>query len=186
MSFLDSLLSPGRMRSLNRQADKYGQQQSDAYSSLNSLIKGLKDRAGNTAPKTLQELYGPQIQHITDQIAGNTGSATDALGRIAMARGGDLTGSTAANISRLTQGENQSMANIIDKFTQLRDRYNQNQQSRGDQLLSNATGAQQNVYSMLSSLLNNVNLRKAQLSTANQQFGLDTVGAATSAASLFV
>lgn len=168
-----------------RGARKEGQRQAESSRGmLTSMldttkegISGLREHAeGIETDASMEDLFGPAIQSLTDRVGADQGTAMQEVFRSMMAGGGDVTGQGAGLLNQITQTGQRSISDILSNFSEAVNRYNLQNRVRQDRLLTQATGSEANLTNMLAGLTQYDQGRVDRRSTANRQMLLDLAG----------
>lgn len=146
----------------------------DAQNQQIQNVLGLAE--GVQTDATAQDVYGESIQALVDRAQGGQATAGRQLSRGVMAGGGDISGTTNAMLSRLTEQTNRSIQDIMSEYNDRIDRRNLQQKSRKDDLILSALGAQSDQMASLSGLAESAFSRSARKATADKQFLMDSIG----------
>lgn len=123
-----------------------------------------------------RELFGDQMQQLTDSARSTANATKQALSRAMMAGGGDVSGAAAGNLLGVGENLNESISDIGLKFSRLADRINRQRKRRGDQLAGQGLQGIQNLFRSDQGMLSNVINREIQRETASKQRGSGILG----------
>lgn len=180
---INLLSGKGRQKDARASASSSKANSRQALGDLRGSIAGLQETAeGIDTDRSVEDLYGPQIQSMTDRVAADTGGATGEVFRAMMAGGGDLTGQGASLISGLQQQGQRSVSDVINQFTQLADRRNLQAEARKDRLGTTTMQAESGLWQALEGLFQEERGRGDRMRTARTQTSLDILGMGSSLA----
>lgn len=171
------LIGSGKRKRLRGREKRYEKRMDTASNVLSGDISALQNRAaGIDSNMSAEELYGESIQALTDRAQAGQAGAGAQISKALAAGGGDLSGSMAGTLQRLSQSTNRSIQDIMGEYNQRADRRNLQQASRQDSLFSTALGARQNQFGALTGQYNQAANRSTQKATADKQFFMDALG----------
>lgn len=168
--------APGRRRA-RRETSRLGEQRDEL---LDEFISGISEREERgediQTDASVEELYGTQIQQITDRVAADVGGARSGIFRAMAVGGGDVTGAGSEMIRGLGEQGQRTIADVIAQYTQRTDQRNVQQKIRQDRIFSETLGAKEGAFRDVASLHSESRGRLDRMKQANAQFFLDALG----------
>lgn len=125
---------------------------------------------------TAQDLFGDQIQRMTDAAGQSANATKQALSRSMIAGGGDTTGAAASNLLDVGAQTNQQIGDLGMRFSRLADRVNRYRNQRGDSLASQGLQGLQNLFQSDKGTLANLIQRQIQREQAQKERGAGVLG----------
>lgn len=152
--------------------DIMGQQQSSRgrFSDVIGNILSRGRELANQPTLTAQDLFGEEIQRLSDSARSTANATKSALSRSLLASGGeDRSGATSVNLLRADQSLNDRLGQITDRFNTMATQISEARQRRGDSLLGRALQGVSSLFSSDTSRLNNLINRQTQQEQARKQ-----------------
>ena len=175
----------GTRKRLKRDRRRYRKGQEKYLGLQDEAIEDLEGVArGQMEDVSMEELYGGQVDSLTDEAQQNKAGAQDQIMRTAMASDSDAAGKVAAALGDLTEGTNKSIQDITNEYSRRTTDYNIRNQRAGERLLNSIMGARGRQFGQFSDLLNQSETRLAQKKSADKQFLIDSMGAGINAGGL--
>lgn len=186
MGGINKLAGRGTKRRLKGDVKRYRRGQDKYLGLMDQSIGSLEDTArGQMEDVTMDELYGQEVDTLTDEVQQNKAGAQDAISRVSLASDEDAAGKVASAVANLTQGSNKNIQDIVNEYSSRTTDYNIRNQRAGERLLNAITGARSRQFGQFSDLLNKGETRLAQKNQADKQFFIDSMGMGLNAGSLY-
>lgn len=182
---LQHILSGPDRRRARRRASRAESRADESLVAFQDLLEGYEDRvesADSEAERGFEDLYGSQVQQITDRVGADQSSAASNIFRTLMAGGGDITGSGSSLLRDLQQSGQRTISDAIREYTERADRRSLQQRARGDQIFADLTRQTGGLFSDLTGIGMQERGRSDRMTTANRQFWLDILGTGSSLA----
>lgn len=155
------------------------QQAEESRGGFSDIVNNMLNMARQTqeAPRmTAEDLFGPQMQRLNDAIRSSTNATRQALSRGLLSGGGDPSGASAAGFLGAGQTEARQLGDTSTRFATLADQINRREQSRGDQLLTQAAQGMQNLLRLDTGRRDQLEERDIMQDQARSQRIVDVVG----------
>lgn len=178
---LGQLTGAGRRREAGRETQRLQGSREGALGGMDEIVQMLMQRGEDVQEgRSVEDLYGRQIQALTDRTAADVGSARSSLERAMMAGGGDITGQGALLASELGAQGQRSIMDVISEYTERADIRNLRESQRADQLFTQALSGQRALGGIYADLEGAARGREDRMRTADRQLFVDTLGMGTS------
>lgn len=132
-------------------------------------------------PKSVEERFGSQIDRTRDQVNQGRSEANQTVKTALIASGGDVTGSGATTLNAINQNANQTVGDVINKYTTQNESINLREKqfanSRGDRLTMAGLNSSINRSNTALQQMNNYEQRELMRRQANKQLVGDIIGA---------
>lgn len=174
---INRLAGRGTQKRLKGDVNRYRKGQDKYLGLMDESIEDLEGVArGQMEDVSMEELYGGQVDSLTDEFQQNKAGFQDQIMRTALASDTDAAGKVAAALGDLTEGTNRSIQDITNEYSTRTTDYNIRNQRAGERLLNSVMGARSRQFGQFSDLLNQGETRLAQKNTADKQFFIDSMG----------
>lgn len=165
-----------RRRLRKRENESFNLMKGGRRTANESIDRVLGAAEGIDTNRSVEDLYGKQIDDLSSKIMSSQGATASALSRGAAAGGGDVTGELNVALQRLTEGSNRSIMDIVNEYSQRTDQYNLSRENQKNSMLQNVMGARGNMFNSLMGQSQFDQMQTVQQNQADKQFWMDAIG----------
>lgn len=152
------------------------------FEAMINRILGESQAAGERSERSLEEIFGPEMQAIIDQINAASGQTKEAVTRAGMVNP-DSSGTSAAALLNVDTSAGRQRGGVASNFAMQAQRVREGDLNRALQLLMEGSQGKGNIFSILKNQEMFNQQRRDQMKQAKRQQNMDLLGGGLSALS---